>query len=459
MLSKRILPSFFLLSAIFSLAKHSDAAVDIWVEFDSAWETEIATAAFDAGISPLTAGEVDVIEAGVIGELERIYDGYEMTFIPAAAPPASYDMRIDYGATSSDAGDLGKAPIIFGLAQTHIERDATAPGDAPHKANIFSANFKFYPEPSDPRATQLAELVAPLGRFGAHELGHSMGLLHHHVYGNAGIGPDNYGDTGGLQNTAVMATGTSIAGDFEIFEAITEMPATLGKWERALLDTTGGSIINFDPPVGVGMGKSVVMDPIITECEMGICAPPPDLMDVGDTLATSQLLTKSIGESSGLDMWYVSGFNHDLPGAAPDVDMYSIEVESDGLLTVDLWSEFAFIPFFNTEVTVIDSSGVDIFANDDATYDDNGFDLGLEGATGPFGSVNSFISNLPILEAGTYYVKVSQSGVDPSFHPYALIMGFQPVPEPGTSLLVLIAIGAAAVRRRSLCRDSERVQS
>ena len=65
--------------------------------------------------------------------------------------------------------------------------------------------------------------------------------------------------------------------------------------------------------------------------------------------------------------------------------------------------EFAFPPlFFNTEVLVLDADGMEIFANDDATYDEDMFDLGPEAPGGPFGSDNSFIANLLIAEAGTY---------------------------------------------------------
>jgi len=432
------------ISLIGGAATESPADIAVWVEFDGGWETELAAAASSAGVTAFSGAEVDAIEVAVVEELMRIYDGYEITFVPSAVEP-SFDMHIDYGATTGGS-DQGLAPIIFGLSETHFEKDLASPPDAPHASKVFTGNFDLYVDEfsgSTDRASPIDQLTIALARIGAHELGHSVGLLHHHVYGNAGISPDTYAGTGGLQESALMATGSSISGGVPGFESVTESPADLGKWERALLDTTGGSIIT----AGMGTGASVVAAPVVSECELDDCAFPPT-GDVGETAGGAQLLTKSLGETSGLDMWYVTGFLH----TAGDIDLYAIEIDDLGTLTIDLWSEFAFVPPADMEVILFDTDGTTpMFGNDDATYEDDAFDLGKEGSPGvTFGSKNAFISNFEITTPGTYYIAAKESPVSgPSMHPYALIVGFEPVPEPSSIVMLLIgSIGIATRYRR-----------
>ncbi len=397
MTSRSILAGL-LISAI-GVSISAQAALNVWVDFNASWSTELDDAATGAGAPAFSVAEEATIEANILTELNRIYNDYQITFV-TSNPGGSYDW-IDMGSTGGGGGVLGDSPLFFAARAYHT--------DGGSKVNMYAQEFAFIIESGSPRATQITELSVAIAGTAAHELGHSLGLHHHHAYGNAGITPANYANTAGIQNTAIIASGST-----GLTEAGRESLRVLGRWERALLDITGGSLFG---------GPTVVNFPVATELESA---------DAGATAATSQALIPQTGETSGLTMGFVTG---DLDGSGADVDWYNMTITTPGTLTLDLWSANVYGDSFNTRIRLIDLDGSTVlYTNTDSLYGGNVYGSGGSGTT------DSFLPNYVITTPGTYYFAVDATAGGAVGDDYSLIIGFDSsvVPEPSVILLGLV---------------------
>ena len=374
----------------------------VWVNFDATWESELGDLAIIAGIDPFSAGEVTTLETGILGELDRIYGDYDVTFVTGADPGGARNV-INFGATTATPGLLGQAPLLPFMALLHSDLGPTT------AASVYAQNFAFIVDEftgSGSRSTQITQLTNALAGTGAHELLHSLGVRHEYAYGNDGITSDNYTNTLGLQNTAIIATGST-----GLDEPGRESQRELGQWERAHLDFSGGSVFG---------GTSVVTSPVSTLNESG---------DLGNTFATATNINPFLttGETSGLELALIYG-DFD---STTDIDTLSITLASAGLLTLDFISTTLFAAPIDPLLVLLDSDGVTpLFTSADTLYSGNVY------GAGTLSSNDVFLPNLS-LNAGTYYISLRAEGAETVGDDYQLAIGLQllAVPEPAAMLI------------------------
>lgn len=402
-----------------AMTSPAQAQLDVWVRFGTSWENELADLAADAGITPFSLGEISTLKTGILSELNRIYDDYNITFDPAATDPGGSRDVINFGATTSSDFTLGQAPLFPFLSLRH---SALSPTTA---AKVFVQNFDFIVNEfsgSTSRATQLAQLTNAIAGTGAHELLHSLGAPHRYAYGNEGITQSNYASTGGLQNTAIIATGST-----GLNEVGRETQRELGRWERAHLDMSGGSIKG---------GTSVVTSPVTTlneNTEFGSST------DFGPSAATATAIQFTPGETSGLLLSLIYG-DFD---SSNDKDWLSITLPSEGYLTLEILSEGFFGRSIDSYLTLVDTDGItELLAIDDTKYSNNRI-----GDSGIYGTTDVFVPNY-LLNAGTYYVEISAYGSGNTGGKYQFAAGFQAIPEPASLLLASFAIVGLLTHQR-----------
>lgn len=129
---------------------------------------------------------------------------------------------------------------------------------------------------------------------------------------------------------------------------------------------------------------------------------------------------------------------------ASDRDFFAITLNGPGFLTAEVVSAQAWGNNFDTVLTLFDTDGVSLLAtNDDGNHSGDTFGMGGIGGT------DSFIINVPIAVAGTYYLRVAAfSGGTGN---YNLLVGanITSVPEPAAiTFLGLAGIGMIARRRK-----------
>lgn len=405
-------------AVVATTAGSARADINVFVDFNAAWVTELGQATTDAGVAAFTATERTQLQDLIVSDLQTIYSGYQINF--STTDPGGTRDRINFGVDESaaGAGTLGFAPLQIGNFST---------GD---DTNILPRNFAFAIETGDARSQQLLEIGRVLGGTAAHELAHSLGIQHYQAYGNPGITPANYANTGGLQNQHIIATGPS-----GLSETGRETLRTFNRFERAVLDITGGTIFG---------GQSVVANPITTNT---------DSTDAGGTPGTARAVVLTAGATSGLQMALRLD---ELDGATTDVDVFSFTVASAGALIADVYSTNLFGASFDAQIRLIGPNGTTVLAaNDDVSFNNNTFNVGTNNQ-----ELDPNLMNIQLASAGTYYLEVSASAVpDANFLPavgddYQLLIGFAPVPEP-TGLAAVAAVGlalAARHRRRPVGR-------
>jgi hypothetical protein len=436
MLPARFLAGFG--AGLVSLSVAASAQVTVWVDFTSDihdgaagsangtadWIDELTKAT--TTITPFTPAERGVIEAEILSQLGTIYAGYDITFtttVPAAGP---FD-AIAFGMNSFGFGSLGIAPSDpANIASSQVGGIAT--GNFDFILDEFSGTTE--------RATQIAQISTALAGTGGHELGHTLGLFHHHAYSDPPITPATYGATGGVQNAYIMGTGPT-----GLDEIGRETLRGLSPWEKAILDMAGGAAAAFP---GLDHQKVVTAPVPIFLLEDGP-------VDAGSTPATSIPIALTPGETSGMKLALVAG---DLDGTPGDADMYKFFVSEPSLLTAEIFSDNRFAgPFdFDSLLVLTDAVGAAIAVNDDVFFDGDVF-----GAI-TFRQDDSFLLNIPLMP-GEYHLLVHTSPT-PSIAPgvgdaYWLAVGVAAIPEP-TSALMLIALavarGSARPRRRQIRR-------
>jgi hypothetical protein len=431
---RRILALAFVLTGTVSAV--AGAQVIVWVDFTSDihnglgggpngkadWLDELDKCTTAAGVTAFAPAEVAVIEAGILADLAAIYAGYTISFTTTVPGVGPFD-AIAYGKTSFGFGALGTAPVDFGnIASGQV-------------GGIASGNFGFILDEftgSASRPTQIDQITRALAGTGAHELGHTLGLYHHHSYSNQGITPATYAGTGGLQNLHIMATGET-----GLTESGRETLRSLAPWERACLDAAGGAAAGFP---GFDNQKMVASPVLIDLSETG-----PG-MDAGGTPATATTLSFTPGATSGFDLSFIAG---DIDGGPGDVDVYRLFVTTPSFLMAEIFSERRFAAPFSVDLimTLLDSMGTPLMTSDDLFY------VGDTFGSGPFEGNDPYILNIPLAAPGVYYLAITGSpmpslGLPAIGDTYWLLTGLAPIPEPSTVALLLLAGCSGGVMRR-----------
>lgn len=379
-----------------------------------------------AGVAAFTPTERTSIETSIVSKLGTMYGSYNVTF--STTTPGGSHERINFGAYSGTPGALGVAPLDFMnlSASTGFESSA---------ARVYSNNFSYIIESGDARATQIAELATALAGTGGHELGHSVGLQHHHAYGDQGITPADYGNTGDVQNSHVIATGST-----GLSETGRETDRTFSQMSNLMLEAAGGA------NGGVfGMTGTALATTVLAQTDSDYTSG-----DTGNTAGTATALALTSLPISGLDAAHTLG---DL-ATAGDLDFYSFTIASPGQLFAQIWSDDRYANDFDTRLRLFDTDGISVLGdNDNILYDGNVF------GSGTLREEDSALLNISLSAAGTYFLEVSNlgpvigEGETDDGGVYSLIFGVDMtvIPEPGSLALLVsgaIVLGIGGFRRR-----------
>ena len=392
-------------------------AIDVWLKFDSAWETNLDTAAANAGVASFSAVERGVIENNILTEVQAMYSNFNVNFVSGATNPFAGNREIvDFGALTATPGLLGSAQIDSFNVFTN------------QTANVFSHNFGLIIESAEARALQISEISTGLSGTAAHELGHSLGLEHQYAYGTSGVTPATYSNTNDLQNVHIMATGPT-----GLSEIQRETVRSFSDWSNLRLEYAGRTVFGGD--------KALDSSPLSVFDGLGA-------FDAGDTSATAADITSDFAASALTDMDAVMIFE-DIDSTNTDTDFYSFSVTQASLLTAEVLSSGTFLSQMDSVLTLYGTDGSTVlFSNDDTHFTGNTF-LG-----GAFRSRNSFFVNVSLPAAGTYYLKVNPFSAETIGDAYALTIGISPdlsiIPEPVTGILLsfLFFAGQAFARQR-----------
>jgi hypothetical protein len=295
-------------------------------------------------------------------------------------------------------------------------------------------------------------MQAALAGTGAHELGHSLGLQHHHAYSDPGITPTNYAATGGLQNQYIIATGST-----GITEAQRETQRGFSVFENVILEaasslppavplpSTAEDDFSHDVPSIAGVNDAPIATAIATGG--GALTSNPliatvEELDAGGTAPLAQALTLTSLPISMTKAAMVVGAMLD---SDTDVDYYSFPGKAGNLLTAQVFSEDRYLDEFDGELTLFDTDGTSVLAtNDDVRYNGNVFNAGTLREKDPF------LLNIALPSNGTFFLKVEAAAAGTHSGDldgaYDLIFA---IPEPGTvGMLVLGVVSLLSQRRR-----------
>ncbi len=406
----RCLP-LFALGLVLALSNFAHAQMDVFLNFDADWTTNLNTATTDAGVTDFSASERLLIESNVEGELNSIFSDFLLTF--SSSSPGGDFTTIDFGANTG-GGALGSAPLDrFNLSVNQT-------------ANLFANNFDFILDEfsgSTGRTEQISQISSAITGTAAHELGHSVGLHHFHSYGTPAITPANYADTGGAQNAHIIATGST-----GLNELGRESNRTLSQWSMLIMESAGGLNPALHGNIGTALASTVLME--------------EDFLnggDVGDTVGTAEFLTGIALPISGYE-FAANAYSEIDTGS--DEDMFALTLDA-GTLTAEVVSAQRWSNSFDTILEIFDTDGTTLLAsNDNARYSGNVY------GSGGSGSNDSFLINVELATAGTYYVRVSSVGSDTGV--YNLIVGanLTAIPEPASGVILLCVGAGIAFRRR-----------
>ena len=397
----------FVLTLFLGLSMSPAEGADVWLDFTTGagpdWVDRLNEATTNVvGVSDFSKSERITIESNILSYLETAFDDFLIDF--SLTDPGGTRERINMGASTTSTGTYGIAPIDFLNDNTGTQK-------------IYTANFDNFLESSDSRAKQIDEISVSLAGTTAHELGHSLGMRHHASYGTAGITPANYSNTGGLQNSHILATGKT-----GINETERETVRTFSRWSR--LSMEAASVI------------PLVASPLPHTSE--------DLTDAGDTPSTAQSLTLTFRPISGFNAAVVVGAEIDAPALGSstyDVDVYSFSGSAGDLLSAEIWSDSQYSDDFDSQLTLIGPDGLTtIYSNADVMYNGDAFGSGSKRQD------DSFLLNIPLTQTGIHYLKVESLGADPEHTggdadgQYDLLVGLWAVPEPGSGMLALCGL-------------------
>lgn len=427
--------AFFFL-ALSLLIGSASGQVDVFLDFQSDihdgnngaangvadWIDELNQATGSiSGVADFTAAERATIQTNIQTHLVSMFSPYNVSFNTSGATGSGDIMNFG---VEAGTGVLGFAPLDIG----NLFSGQTT--------NVAPEAFGFFLESGDSRADQINEISLGLAGTAAHEMGHSIGLLHHHAYSNEGITPANYAATGGLQNNHIIATGST-----GLNEVGRETIRTFSPFSKVMLDITGGAESIF-----TGQDNdSLVLNPVISDrSENGGFSGLGT--DAGSTIATAQTVTLTTGETSNAEIGFVEA---DLDSAGNfDIDVFKFTTTQSGTVSGHVYSTdlvYGAGAEFDPMLELLDSSGTVIATIDDMQYDGNDFAGGTNRDDDPF------IVNIDLVMAGDYYFRVTSAGGGEVGSNYWLVFGFTPnaVPEPsGLAFLILGLVGVSARRRR-----------
>ncbi|MEM7476778.1 MAG: PEP-CTERM sorting domain-containing protein [Planctomycetota bacterium] len=408
-MSIRFLVAF---SLVLVSAPFANGQMNVWLDFDAQWETNLDNAATSAGVSVFSAAERTTIQNNVEAQMNAIFSNHLLTM--SQADPGGTRTRIDFGATGSSA--LGSAPLDYFNAS------------ASQTANMFIDNFDFIINEfsgTTSRATQIDQLSTAIAGTAAHELGHTIGMHHHHAYGTAAINPSNYNSTGGAQNDHIIASGSTGLG-----ESGREVLRSLSQWSNFITETAGGLIASLHGTSGVAL----VANPILEQ----------DFFsggDVGNTTGTASALGTAAGAISGYED---AGHAFSQLDSGADIDTFSLTLSNPGLISAEVVHNSRWGSSLNPFLEIIGPDGTTVLAsNDNGNYSNNTY------GSGGFGTNDSFLINVEAASAGTYFFRVSSTSGS-GF--YSLLFGADhsaAVPEPTClGLIAISGIGMLRLRRR-----------
>ncbi len=375
----------------------AQAQVDIFLDFNADWVTNLNESTNAAGVADFDATERLQIQTIIEDTFTTAFAPFLLNF--STTEPGGIRERVNFGA-NTDGGGFGSAPLDFRNRFQNLTQ------------NVFAANFGGFIESNEPRSQQIQEIATSLAGTGVHELGHSLGLRHHAAYGTPGITPSNYNNTQGLQNAHYLATGSTGLNEIE-----RESTRTFSTWSNVLLEAALG----------------VTANPLELQTESG---------DAGDGIAGAQVLNQTFLDISGQTAGLVNG-NLD---AITDIDVYAFEATAAGTITAELWSDDLFTggTQFDSVLRLLDSDGLTLGFSDDVLYNGDTF-AGITTRES-----DSFLLNIALPSAGTYFLEVS-SFSNLELGEYELIFGHNAiaaVPEPGGTVLLGIASALTLIRRK-----------
>lgn len=419
------------LVVVFTPLQAVNADVDVFVDFVSDigdgmgggangtadWIDNLATLTTAAGVDAFTPTERGTIETNIISKLSTMYGAF--SGVTVSTTSAGSEERVSFGAYDGTPGSLGVAPGNILNTSDHDGSEGTA-------ARVFTNNFGFILDEfsgSASRATQIEQISAALAGTGGHELGHALGVLHHHAYGDPGISPANYANTADIQNTHVIATGSTGLGEIG-----RETDRTFSKMSNLMLEAAGGGFF----------GGSTVAGTVLTTTTPDITATD----SVGGTTGSATALALTSLPVSGLDSAMATGVLQ----TAADVDVFSFAVSGASRFWGQIWSEFQFGDSFDTRLRLFDADGTTVLAtNEDVHYDGNTFD------SGTFRQNDSALLNISLPDAGTYFIEVASLGAvgGDADGFYTLLFGadMTAIPEPSSLLLMAMVAFSFGARR------------
>lgn len=362
------------------------------------------------GAGYFTPAEQAMMKADIETALETAFSDFSsLVFSPT--PVGGAQATIVFGLTASP-GSLGLADHIDFL-------NVVGTADT---ARVFTANFGFIVETFEPKATQVAELTAALAGTAVHEVAHNLGLRHHDAYSDLTYDGTVIADTGGVQNSTVMATGST-----GLTEAGREVARTFSQNSLVKLAYASGTL-----PSNPG--------PIPEEAD-GV------LGDAGGTTGTAQALAlDAIPIAGGLFGKVVQA---DFDSVA-DVDVYSFTAAAGASITVDVNNDYfsgSTSTNANTFIELIDPTLAVIASDDVSAYANNTYGSGASGD-----GFDPAVFNIPAPSTGTYYVRVTAEDISLGTE-YTLLLHTTAVPEPSAFAFmglvgVVAAVGGAYGRRR-----------
>lgn len=367
------------------------------------FDTRLDELASSAGVSNFSAAEKTQIRSGIKSVMESAYSGFDLTFTESPSGGVGTYTTVLFG--------LSATPGSYGLADGIDYRNK----DIDDRARVFSANFDFIVESGDARATQIAELTAALGGTAAHELGHNLGLRHYDSYGDTSLTWNNGSPitTGGVQNTHIMATGST-----GISEAQREATRTFSALAYAKL--------NF--------AAQVLNSPLSSVVEQAFSH---------SSIATAQAIAWSnllVPGASG----YQAAANV-IGSLGLSFDVYAVNGVAGALLTANLLGagvDGIDDPLADSYLYLYDSDGNVLAFNGDIAYSTTQL------YAGALRTYDSLILNYVLPTTGTYYIGVG-GGISPPSDNYELLLATtQVVPLPPASGLGLLGlVGLVVVRR------------
>lgn len=440
------------------------SAADVWLDFTSDfhdgndgapngtadWIDELNEATSAAGEPTFSAAERSLIQGNIHSILASTYADYNVDFV-LTQPAGVHDVL--YFGQDNDANGVdgfGSAQLDIGNLDTisysnfFLSNPNGNPGSVP---KVAPANFRSAIEPMfDTRAETIQELSRSLAGTAGHEFGHTLGLVHHVSYSAVGLSSNNTGDTGGLQNQHIIATGSTGLNEQEREGT----PRTLSPFSRVILDIAGGATSQLS--ASNRENTTVVDNPVFSDAsEIGTAN------DAGNTIASAQALTFQTGETSGSEISFVEA---DLDGSSSDVDVFSFSVEAQALFSAHVFSDdLRFSNEFDPTLSLLDSAGDVLAFSDDVNWAGDSIDVSvsvpLDSDDESF-TDDSFLFNI-LLPAGTYYLEVAAADLNISDLPsvgdeYWLVTSLEvsaaAIPEPSSAGLLVLAVGGLFGQRR-----------